>query len=67
MASGHLRAPHSKAGQMAAPTSMHYRPESPCQQGAVHRWLIFPVLAMPAARLVWPQLRTFHQKCLIHP
>ncbi len=39
MASGHRRVPHKQAGHMAAPTSMHYHPKIPCQQGAVHTWL----------------------------
>ncbi len=39
MASGQRSVPHKQAGHMAAPTSKHYRPKIPCQQGAVHTWL----------------------------
>ncbi len=39
MASGPRSVPHKQAEHMAAPTSMHYRPKIPCQQGAVHTWL----------------------------
>ena len=38
MASGHLKAPHPKVEQMAAPTSTASPSKIPCQQGAVHRW-----------------------------
>ncbi len=39
MASGHRRAPHPKAGHMAAPTSNSASgQQSSCQHGAVHTW-----------------------------
>ncbi len=34
MASGHLRAPHQKAEQMAAPTSAAYSPINPLPTGS---------------------------------
>lgn len=39
MASGHRRAPHPKAGHMAAPTSESASgQQNSCQHGAVHTW-----------------------------
>jgi hypothetical protein len=63
MASGHLRAPQQQAGQMAAPTSLHHRPKIPCQQGAVHRWLISAVLKGRRGRLLIAQLPTLKREC----
>ncbi len=40
MASGHQRVPHQQAGHMAAPTSSASPSKIPCQQGAVHTWII---------------------------
>ncbi len=43
--------------------ALHHRSNIPCQQGAVHTWLIREVPAMHATRPVYPQQATLYGRC----
>ncbi len=53
MASGQRAAQHKQAGHKAAPTSSASPSKNPCQQGAVHTWLLADSFAKGDLCLLW--------------